>query len=79
VIKQKVRMREVREMGREARRVMGVEELKMDKEGEDSLPWLVIMPLSFLPRGTPLHQIRLRIILSRRQSVGVQLRMCSLL
>jgi hypothetical protein len=77
VIKQKVRMREVREMGKEARRVMGVEELEMGKEGEDSLPWLIIMLLSFLPRGTPLHQIRQRIILSRRQSVGVQLRMYS--
>jgi hypothetical protein len=38
VIKQKVRIREVREMGREARRMMGVEELEMGKEGEDSLP-----------------------------------------
>jgi hypothetical protein len=57
----------------------GVEELEMGKEAEDSLPWLIIMLLSFLPRGTPLHQIRLRIISSRRQSVGVQLRMCSLL
>jgi hypothetical protein len=79
VIKQKVRIREVREMGKEARRVTGVEEMEMGKVGEDSLPWLITMLLSFLPRGTPLHQIRLRIILSRRQSVGVQLRMCSLL
>jgi hypothetical protein len=79
VIKQKVRIREVKEMGKEARRVMGVEEMEMGKEGEDNLPWLIIMLLSFLPRGTPLHQIRLRIISSRRQSVGVQLRMCSLL
>jgi hypothetical protein len=77
VIKRKVRIREVREMGKEARRVMGVEELEMGKVGEDSLPWLIIMLLSFLPRETPLHQIRLKIILSRRQSVGVQLRMCS--
>jgi hypothetical protein len=77
MIKQKVKIREVREMGKEARRVMGVEELEMGKEGEDSLPWLIIMLLSFLPRETPLHQTRLRIILSRRQSAGVQLRMCS--
>jgi len=77
VIKQKVRMREVREMGKEARKVMGVEEVEMGKEEEDSLLWLIKMLLSFLPRGTPLHQIRLRIILSRRQSVKVQLRMCS--
>jgi hypothetical protein len=77
VIKQKVRMREVREMGREARRVMGVEEVEMGKEEEDSLLWLIIMLLSFLPRGTPLHQIRLGVILSRRQSIKVQLRMCS--
>jgi hypothetical protein len=77
VIKQKVRIREVREMGKEACRVMGVEELEMGKVGKDSLPWLIIMLLSVLPRGTPLHQIRLRIIFSRRQSVGVQLRMCS--
>jgi hypothetical protein len=77
VIKQKVRIREVREMGREARRMMGVEELAMGKEGENSPPWLIIMLLSFLPRGTPLHQIKLGIILSRKQSVGVQLRMCS--
>jgi hypothetical protein len=55
VIKQKVRMREVREMGKEARRVRGVEELEMGKKGEDSLPWFIIMLLSFLPRGTPLH------------------------
>jgi hypothetical protein len=66
VIKQKVRIREVREMGKEARRLMGVEEFEKGKEGEDSLPWLIIMLLSFLPRGTPLHQIRLRIILSRK-------------
>jgi hypothetical protein len=45
--------------------------------GENSPPWLIIMLLNFLPRGTPLHQIKLGIILSRRQSVGVQLRMCS--
>jgi hypothetical protein len=77
VIKQKVRIREVREMGREARRMMGMEELEMGKEGEDSLPWLIIILLSFLPRETPLHQIRLRTISSKRQSVGVQLRMCS--
>jgi len=77
VIKQKVRMREVREMGKEARRVMGVEEVEMGKEEEDSLLWLIKMLLSFLPRGTPLHQMRLRIILSRKQSVGVQPRMCS--
>jgi hypothetical protein len=70
-------MREVREMGKEARRVMGVEEVEMGKEEEDSLLWLIIMLLSFLPRGTPLHQIRLRIISSRRQSIKVQLRMCS--
>jgi hypothetical protein len=38
VIKQKVKIREVREMGREARRMMGVEELKMGKEGENSPP-----------------------------------------
>jgi hypothetical protein len=38
VINQKVKIREVREMGKEARRVMGVEELEMGKEGEDSLP-----------------------------------------
>jgi hypothetical protein len=37
VIKQKVRIREVREMGKEARRVMRVEELETGKEGEDSL------------------------------------------
>jgi hypothetical protein len=55
VIKQNVKTREVREMGRETRRMMGVEELEMGKEGEDSLPWLIIMLLSFLPRGTPLH------------------------
>jgi hypothetical protein len=71
VIKQKVRIREVREMGKEARRVMGVGELEMGKEGEDNLPWLITMLLSFLPRGTPLHQIRLRIISSKRQSDGV--------
>jgi hypothetical protein len=70
-----------REMGKEARRVimemaMGVEEMET---GEDNLPWLIIMLLSFLPRGTPLHQLRLMIILSRRQLVGVQPRMCSLL
>jgi hypothetical protein len=41
VIKQKVRIREVREMGREARRMMGVEELELGKEWEDSLPWLI--------------------------------------
>jgi hypothetical protein len=52
VIKQKVRMREVREMGKEAHRVMGVEKLEMGKEGEDSPPWLIIMLLSFLPRGS---------------------------
>jgi hypothetical protein len=46
---------------------------------ENSPPWLIIMLLRFLPRGTPLHQIKLGIILSRRQSVRVQLRMCSLL
>jgi hypothetical protein len=57
--------------------MMGVEELEMGKEGEDNLSWLTIMLLNFLPRGTPLHQIRLRTILSRRQSVGVQLRMCN--
>jgi hypothetical protein len=45
VIKQKIRIREVREMGKEARRVMGVEELEMGKEGEDNLPWLIIMLL----------------------------------
>jgi hypothetical protein len=73
MIKQKVKMREVREMGKEAHRLMVVEELEMGTEGEDSLPWLIIMLLSFLPRGTPLHQIKLRIILSRRQSVEVQL------
>jgi hypothetical protein len=67
VIKQKVRIREVREMGREARRMMGMEELEMGKEGENSPPWLIIMLLRFLPRGTPLHQIKLGIILSRRQ------------
>jgi hypothetical protein len=77
VINEKVRIREVSEVGKEARRVMGVEELKMGKVGEDSLPWLIIMLLSFLPHGTPLHQIGLRIVLSRRQSVGVKLRMCS--
>jgi hypothetical protein len=32
-----------------------------------------------LPRGTPLHQIRIKIILSRMQLAGVQPRMCSLL
>jgi hypothetical protein len=64
-------------MGKEARRVVRVEEFEMGKVGEDSLPWLIRMLLSFLPRGTPLHQIRLRIISSRRQSVGVQLMMCS--
>jgi hypothetical protein len=77
VIKEKVRIRKVRKMGREARRMMGVEELELGKELKDSLLWHIIMLLSFLPRGTPLHQIRLGIILSRRQSVGVQLRMCS--
>jgi hypothetical protein len=50
VIKQKVRIREVREMGNEAHRLMGLQELEMGKEGEDSLPWLIIMLLSFLPR-----------------------------
>jgi hypothetical protein len=84
VIKQEVRIKEVREMGKEARKMemgmaMGAEEMEMGKVGEDSLPWLIKMLLSFLPRKTPLHQIRLRIILSRRQSVGVQPRMCSLL
>jgi hypothetical protein len=46
VIKQKVRIREVRKMGREARRMMGVEELELGKEGKDSLLWLIIMLLS---------------------------------
>jgi hypothetical protein len=69
-------------MGKEARRMemgmaMGGEEMEMGKVGEDSLPWLIRMLLNFLPRGTPLHQMRLKIISSRRQSVEVQLRMCS--
>jgi hypothetical protein len=34
LIKQKVRIREVRQMGKEARRVMGVEELEMGKGGK---------------------------------------------
>jgi hypothetical protein len=46
VIKQKVKIKELKEMGKEARRVMGVEELEMGKEGQDSLPWLIIMLLS---------------------------------
>jgi hypothetical protein len=54
-------------------------EMEMGKVGEDSLPWLIRMLLNFLPHGTPLHQTRLRIILSRRQSVEVQPRMCNLL
>jgi hypothetical protein len=41
--------------GKEARKVMGVEEMDMGKVGEDSLPWIIIMLLSFLPRGMPLH------------------------
>jgi hypothetical protein len=66
-------------MGKEARRVememaMGAEEMDT---GEDSLRWLITLLLSFLPRGTPLQQIRIRIILSRRQLAGVQPRMCS--
>jgi hypothetical protein len=77
-----VSIREVREMGKEARKMememaMGAEEMEIGKAGEDSLPWLIRMLLNFLPRGTPLHQIRLRIILSRRQSVGVQPRICN--
>jgi hypothetical protein len=70
VIKQKVRIREVREMGREARRMMGVEELEMGKEGKDSLPWFIIMLLSFLLCGMPLHQIKLRTISSRSVTIG---------
>jgi hypothetical protein len=71
-------------MGKEARRVkmgmaMGAGKMEMGRMGEDKLPWLLRLLLSFLPRGTPLHQFRLRIILSRRQLVGVQPRMCSLL
>jgi hypothetical protein len=55
-------------MGKEARRVimeegMGVEEMVT---GEDSLRWLNRMLLTFLPHGTRLHQMRLRIILSKR-------------
>jgi hypothetical protein len=46
VIKQKVRIRKVREMGKEARRVMRVEEMEMGKVREDSLSWLIIMLLS---------------------------------
>jgi hypothetical protein len=59
-------------MGKEAREMemgmaMGAEEMEMGKTGENNLPWLIRLLLSFLLRGTPLHQIRLRIILSRRQ------------
>jgi hypothetical protein len=70
-------------MGEEARKMemgmaMGMEGMEMGKEaGEDSLRWFIRMLLSFLPRKTPLHQIRIRIILSRRQLAGVQPRMCS--
>jgi hypothetical protein len=69
-------------MGKEARKMemgmaMGVEEMEMGKVGKDSLPWLIRMLLNFLRRGTPLHLIRLRIISSRKQSVGVQPKMCS--
>jgi hypothetical protein len=42
-----------------------------DGQGGGGLPWLIIMLLSFLLRGTPLHQIRLEIILGKRQSIGV--------
>jgi hypothetical protein len=72
-------------MGKEARKMemgmaMGMEGMKMGKmTGEDILRWPIRMLLSFLPRRTPLHQTRIRIILSRRQSAGVQPRMCSLL
>jgi hypothetical protein len=48
VIKQKVRIREVREMCSEARRVIGVEKMEMSKVGEDSLPWLIIIVAQFL-------------------------------
>jgi hypothetical protein len=56
-------------MGKEAQMgmAMGAEEMEMGKTGEDSLRCLIRMLLSFLPRGTPLHQTRIRIILSRRQ------------
>jgi hypothetical protein len=72
-------------MGKEARkmemgRAMGMEEMEMDKEtAEVSLRLLIRMLLSFLPHGMPLHQIRIRIILSRRQLARVQPRMCNLL
>jgi hypothetical protein len=67
-----LRIREVREMGKEAREMemgmaMEAEETKMCKMGEDSLPWLIRLLLSFLLRGTSFHQIRLGIILSSRQ------------
>jgi hypothetical protein len=70
-----VRIREVKEMDKETRKMemgmaMGAVEMELGKVGEDNLPWLI---------RTPLHQIRLRIILSRRQLLGVQPRMCSLL
>jgi hypothetical protein len=55
---------------------MGAEEMEMGKTGEDSLRWLIRMMLAFLQHGTPLHQIRLRITLSRRQLARVQPRMC---
>jgi hypothetical protein len=42
----------------------------LGRTGKESLHSLIRMLLSFLPRGTPLHQTRIRIILSRRQLIG---------
>jgi hypothetical protein len=78
------------EMGREAlralkaRQVLRVDEAmevvkgvgEMGKMAEDSLRCPITTLQGFLQHGTPLHQIRLGIILSRKLLIAVQPRMC---
>jgi hypothetical protein len=80
-----------REMGREALRalkacqVLRVEEAmevvkgvgEMGKMAEDSLRCPITTLQGFLQHETPLHQIRLGIILSRKLLIAVQPMMCS--
>jgi hypothetical protein len=66
----------LRVMGREARKILRVEEamgmamgaegMEMGKTGEDRLRWPITTLQGFSRRGIPLHQIRLRMTSSRK-------------
>jgi hypothetical protein len=80
-----------RVIGRVARKVLKVEEaigmamgmairvegMEMGKTGEKRLRWPITTLQGFSRRGIPLHQIRLRMALSRKPLIAVQPRMCS--